>query len=400
MYTLKAFNSKNLFSSLIVLFLIFFISSTQESQEVIDKVFMKLNLSENSFKNSEENNLLNDDLYVVEYNLNEEIDEEIRVSFCQRDNCYYHFIQTLGLAESSIKCALYELDYLNLTRFLLSKHLEDNVSLEFIVDDRYLGENSIIFLEQNGIGVFSDEERKTRYNNYMHHKFCVIDDKILLVGSMNPTENGFNYNDNNVLTIKSEKLSTNYLREFNQMLNGSFGYNKVNTLEYQNLFLNSKYEEYIVSSYFCPQNECESALIKELEKAEEEILFANFVLTLDGVEDLLLEKNSQGIEIKGVVESRMWNSKGSQVQNLSESFSIKRDLNSKTMHHKFFVVDNMTVITGSMNPSSSGVNYNDENLLVIRNENLANKFREEFMRLYIGEDFFNKSNINITLEVN
>jgi phosphatidylserine/phosphatidylglycerophosphate/cardiolipin synthase-like enzyme len=35
------------------------------------------------------------------------------------------------------------------------------------------------------------------------------------------------------------------------------------------------------------------------------------------------------------------------------------------MHHKFFVVDELYLITGSMNPSASGTNGNDENLIII-----------------------------------
>ncbi len=77
----------------------------------------------------------------------------------------------------------------------------------------------------------------------------------------------------------------------------------------------------------------------------------------------------------------MWNTRGSIIDNLSKDLDIVKDSNPKTMHHKVFVVDLEYVITGSMNPSKSGVSYNDENLLIIRNKNLAKRYKEEILGL-------------------
>jgi phosphatidylserine/phosphatidylglycerophosphate/cardiolipin synthase-like enzyme len=77
----------------------------------------------------------------------------------------------------------------------------------------------------------------------------------------------------------------------------------------------------------------------------------------------------------------MFNSKGSRAKELEKIFPLIRDNNPKTMHHKFFVVDSRYVVTGSMNPSSSGVNYNDEFLVIIDSEEIALQYREEFLSL-------------------
>jgi len=52
------------------------------------------------------------------------------------------------------------------------------------------------------------------------------------------------------------------------------------------------------------------------------------------------------------------------------------------MHHKVFIIDNRTVITGSMNPTGAGDRKNDENILVIHDEDIAEKYIEEFLRLF------------------
>lgn len=48
------------------------------------------------------------------------------------------------------------------------------------------------------------------------------------------------------------------------------------------------------------------------------------------------------------------------------------------MHHKVFIIDEKTVITGSFNPSNNGDKGNDENILIIGSEEIAGMFEEEF----------------------
>ena len=52
------------------------------------------------------------------------------------------------------------------------------------------------------------------------------------------------------------------------------------------------------------------------------------------------------------------------------------------LHHKFAVIDNKTVITGSFNWSPSAAHTNDETLLVIHSPKLAAHFTREMDRLW------------------
>ncbi len=55
---------------------------------------------------------------------------------------------------------------------------------------------------------------------------------------------------------------------------------------------------------------------------------------------------------------------------------------SGKLHHKFAVIDNRTVITGSFNWSPSAAHQNDEVLLVIDSPLLAAHFTREMDRLW------------------
>ena len=56
------------------------------------------------------------------------------------------------------------------------------------------------------------------------------------------------------------------------------------------------------------------------------------------------------------------------------------------LHHKFAVIDNKTVITGSFNWSPSAAHTNDETLLVIESPQLAAHFLREMDRMWRGAE--------------
>ncbi len=56
------------------------------------------------------------------------------------------------------------------------------------------------------------------------------------------------------------------------------------------------------------------------------------------------------------------------------------------LHHKFAVIDNRKVITGSFNWSPSAAHTNDETLLVIHSPQLAKHFTREMDRLWRGAE--------------
>ena len=52
------------------------------------------------------------------------------------------------------------------------------------------------------------------------------------------------------------------------------------------------------------------------------------------------------------------------------------------LHHKFAVIDNKTVITGSFNWSPAAAHINNETLLVIHSPMLASHFTREMNRIW------------------
>lgn len=61
---------------------------------------------------------------------------------------------------------------------------------------------------------------------------------------------------------------------------------------------------------------------------------------------------------------------------------MRQDGNPGFLHHKFIVVDERIVITGSMNYSTNAEESNDENVLVIDNAEIARLYLQEFERVW------------------
>jgi phosphatidylserine/phosphatidylglycerophosphate/cardiolipin synthase-like enzyme len=328
---------------------------------------------------TQNNNEVSQEIKIIQ----ETTTQNLELYFCPRDKCSQVFYETINLAKESINCALHEFDDYNTSKLLVEKQLQ-GIKVNIIIEDKYKDEDGLEPLRENNIEIKTDTGSKL-----MHHKFCVIDNKITLTGSTNPTPNGLYKNNNNMLIIYSENIANNYNSEFNENLNQnkfqkkktSFDFPKTNLTTNPNT---NQTQSYLIDIEMCPSDKCRTKTLDILNKAEKEILFANFVLTQNDIEKLLVSKANNNITVQGVIENRLKNSKGAMIKELNQSFSISIDKNKNSMHHKFFIVDELYVITGSMNPSASGTNGNDENLIIIENKAMALKFKEEF-NLLISE---------------
>ena len=58
-----------------------------------------------------------------------------------------------------------------------------------------------------------------------------------------------------------------------------------------------------------------------------------------------------------------------------------------TLHHKFAIIDQTTIVTGSQNWSKNANHINDETVIILNNKKVAAHFSREFERLYGHANF-------------
>jgi len=88
------------------------------------------------------------------------------------------------------------------------------------------------------------------------------------------------------------------------------------------------------------------------------------------------------------------------LQQAAEGIGSPRLSRGDKLHHKFAVIDNRTVITGSFNWSPSAAHKNDEVLLVIDSPLLAAHFSREMDRLWKGAELGITERLNRKLAAN
>ena len=284
---------------------------------------------------------------------------EIKIYFCKYNDCLNSLLGIIN-SSHSLKCAFYDLDITPLIEIIEEKD-------SFLVLEDKLQEDELI------IGM-NAEKYFVEKSSYMHHKFCVLDDKYLLTGSMNPTYNGVNKNNNNFFYIESKILAKNYINEIEHLAKG-VEYNQTNIFA-----LN----DFVIENYFLPEHSkiVVERIISLINISNSTIDIAAFSFTSEEIFNAILETHLRGVKVRVLLEKRYMNAESSKYKILNElGIEVRFDNNPYSMHHKFIIIDSNVLETGSMNYSENA-KTNNENIFIIYNNKIATAFLQEFDRLW------------------
>ena len=285
-------------------------------------------------------------------------------------------IDRLGAAEVRVDAALYDLDAAPVADAFIAAYRR-GVQVRIVTEADNIDESEIERLQGVGIPVVDDGNN----DGLMHHKFVVIDERYVWTGSYNITYNGAYKNSNNVILIDSAQLAYNFTQEFRELfLAAQVGKPSGAFVAYPKVELSDGTE---VFTYFSPEGDTISPLVKEIQSAEQSIHFMAFAFTHDALGSAMRDGFKSGIEVHGVFEERQVNNEHSEYKTMKEAgLSVVLDKNRGAMHHKVIVIDGETVVTGSYNFSKNAEKRNNENLLIIKgNREIAAAYLTEFAKI-------------------
>ncbi len=130
-----------------------------------------------------------------------------------------HLIKHLSETKERILIAVAWFTNLNISNALIG--LEE-VDIDIVLDDNKINRESTAIknLLDKSIKIsFIKDLQKNYY--LMHNKFCVIDNKVVLTGSYNWTNNA-NTNDENLALISDKDIATSYNMEFSKIKNKKY----------------------------------------------------------------------------------------------------------------------------------------------------------------------------------
>ncbi len=284
---------------------------------------------------------------------------------------------------------------------------EDYISNSYSASYDYITQ-----LINTGIPVLFDDRTDIGYyctytDGYlMHNKFIVIDSQLVITGSANWSNNGMRINANNIVVVFDSGVALAYLREFEEMWGGNGDTPNWNNCKFQSYKSDNTphvfyFNNGIIDSikvFFSPTDGTEDQIYRHISQSSMEIDIAINDFTLCSIRDSLKVKRSithivadsgtyyddkPSINIRGLdvtsdtyCQNDPWNPPG-------DIYADALDGPPGILHHKYAIFDRYVVLTGSVNWTYSGNNRNDENMLIIYSDSVADVFLQEFVARYV-----------------
>jgi len=127
-------------------------------------------------------------------------------------------------------------------------------------------------------------------------------------------------------------------------------------------------------------------LAQAIDAARLSVDVAAYSLSLDSIRDALIRARHRGVEVRMVMESD--NRDRSDPQRLIDAgLDILGDRRQGLMHDKFVIIDRSEVWTGSMNFTDAGAYEDNNNLIRIHSEKVAEDYTVEFDEMFVQDRF-------------
>jgi cardiolipin hydrolase len=142
------------------------------------------------------------------------------------------------------------------------------------------------------------------------------------------------------------------------------------------------------NAYFSHEHDIRNHVIEAISEAKKQVDICLFTISENQISDAIIQQKMNGIKIRIITDDEKIMDKGSDIFRFKhKGIPVKIDSDQSLMHHKFAVVDDRMVITGSLNWTRSGSEVNNENIVITDNYRIVSAFNDEFHRLWEQMEF-------------
>jgi mitochondrial cardiolipin hydrolase len=136
-------------------------------------------------------------------------------------------------------------------------------------------------------------------------------------------------------------------------------------------------------AYFSPGNDCLNAILESINSATHSLKVCVFTISDDRISEALVNAFEKGITVKILTDNEKLFDKGSDIRMLATvGIPLRVDITQNHMHHKFAIIDNEAILTGSYNWTRSAANYNHENVLITHDRDTVLAYCQQFDLLW------------------
>jgi phosphatidylserine/phosphatidylglycerophosphate/cardiolipin synthase-like enzyme len=130
---------------------------------------------------------------------------------------------------------------------------------------------------------------------------------------------------------------------------------------------------------FSPRGGCEALIVRKIEAAKKSIFLLAYNFSSKPIAKALIAAHVRGVRVELVLDRSNLTAKGSELGNCRlAGIPVYVDGAHRIMHDKVLIFDGVEVETGSFNYSRSAELSNGENVVILQDAELAQKFQENW----------------------
>lgn len=203
-------------------------------------------------------------------------------------------------------------------------------------------------LQQENQELLSITERSPQNRKLMHQKLLTVDSKEAWISTANFTRHSLVHDMNLLVGLKSPELC----QCIEQNCSGSF-------------LINKQPAHYFSLTQKLDKIQALKAVIGQIRLAKKRIQVAMLILSHEGIIKELQDAQSRGVSVEVIIDQKSRAQCLEKLQNYSCTFPVFCRTTWYILHCKMCIIDNSTLLVGSVNWSINGFQYNLESLLIL-----------------------------------
>ena len=316
----------------------------------------------------------------------------------------------INQAQKSLEIAMYAITSETL-RGAIYQAAERGVNVKMVADWGKQEDYQYFFTDMPESIFFRYAHSKDGKRSLMHHKFALIDrgeiNQKLIFGAFNWTDLQEKYDPSFVLITGHSELVASFGKEFDYLVSGISGRDKLKEPDYKAWDLHLKTGNYNYETWFSPggaNDSIKSRLLSLIRDAKKEIKILIWDFTDQDVAVELVRRAREGVKVTIIAETWNFNNEQSVFRyflgaklkynlanliiisdyesgELAKAVLAEDDLREDFdpfLHHHLLLVDDKTALFGTNNWSKGGSFFNDESMMVTDDPSLVQRFAQEF----------------------
>jgi phosphatidylserine/phosphatidylglycerophosphate/cardiolipin synthase-like enzyme len=135
----------------------------------------------------------------------------------------------------------------------------------------------------------------------------------------------------------------------------------------------------VLGVYFTPPTGAANAIVQTIDASQREVLVQAYGFTHNAIAQALIRAHQRGVKIRVLLDKKSEKTNRYVIDLLTQAqIDLRYDGKHAIAHNKVMVLDESVVITGSFNFTNSAETRNAENVLVLKSDELAKRYKSEF----------------------